>query len=120
MKGLNSCLGFGKYANKTVKEVISSGNAKYLVWAIKDIAWFELDEMALDAVNNKGNHSRTPFSNRDQHNIVSNMVDILGVALYRDAKAKLGIGRMERFNRLTVLEADLLIDELRSHLTNDS
>ena len=43
-KSLDDKMNFGKFAHLTVEEVARS-NPNYLVWAVKNIPWFEMDSL---------------------------------------------------------------------------
>jgi hypothetical protein len=47
---LNDKLTFGKYKGYTIEEVLES-DPNYIEWAIDEIEWFELDEMAAKKFN---------------------------------------------------------------------
>lgn len=50
---------------------------------------------------------------------VGKLIDQVGAAAYRDAKAAAGVGRMKPFHHLYRLEADTVIGILKQKLTNN-
>lgn len=48
--GLNDEFTFGKYKNWSIEDVIAE-DPEYVVWAVRNIAWFDIDSDAVTAVS---------------------------------------------------------------------